>query len=66
MDLITEAQERANEWLFSKWFWLPASLNWKDYENDPSSGIYIAQPKDLFYCIPTALAIFCVRMLFER
>ncbi|KAF6036432.1 CERS5 [Bugula neritina] len=54
------------EKFFSEWFWLPENITWKDFENIPGEGIYIPQPKDILYCIPVAVVIFCARIFFER
>ncbi|XP_067931681.1 ceramide synthase 5-like [Watersipora subatra] len=66
MEWLYSVYNRTQDWLFSEWFWLPATIHWKDYKNSPSDGVYIAQPRDLLYCIPVAVAIFFIRRLFER
>ena len=55
-----------SDWFFSKWFWLPEKFKWEDFENRPGDDTYIAQPRDLIYCIPVAFSIFFIRIIFER
>jgi len=51
---------------FDEDFWLAENITWKDLENTPGSGIYIAQTSDLWMIFPCALVLFVARFVFEK
>lgn len=52
-------------WFWNERFWLPHNVTWADLA-DPAPGVEYPKAGHLFTAFPLALAIFCVRILFER
>ncbi|XP_042200125.1 ceramide synthase 6 isoform X2 [Callorhinchus milii] len=51
-------------WFWNERFWLPHNVTWADLKN--TEGAEYPQASDLYLAFPVALAIFLVRLLFER
>ena len=75
-DMATGAWSLVKNWFWSESFWLPPTSTWKDLEalpppswdettNTTVTGVY-PNANDLYIPFPLAIALFVVRLIWER
>lgn len=54
-----------SDWLWSERFWFPENVTWADLESPPP-GVDYPRLRHLQSAVPLAVALFVLRVLFER
>ncbi|ODM90846.1 Ceramide synthase 6, partial [Orchesella cincta] len=64
--ICTASGKKVEDWFWSPDFWLPPGISWEFIEPNENKAVKYPNYKDVFYAIPLAICMICIRRLVER